>query len=182
MLRRLIVASAIGLLLAIILRAFLIDTFVIPSGSMEPTLLPGDHIIVSKLKGRDVQRNDVVVIREFSDLEDSKLKTPYIKRIVAVPGDLVEVRDGRTLVNGLPVEGSAVSGAGAFSNFGPIKLPPQEFFLVGDNHRNSRDSRFFGPVKKEEFIGRAMVIFWSRDMERNFPLGIRWRRFGLMIQ
>jgi signal peptidase I len=183
MLRALTLASIIGLVFAIVLRAFFIETFIIPSGSMEPSLLPGDHIFVSRLRGQSPSRGEVVVFRRFSELESTgDRQVPFIKRVVGVPGDIVEVRDGATLINGKSLDSESNLPVEAFSNFGPLKLPTGEFFLLGDNRGNSRDSRFFGPVKEDVIIGRAEFIFWSRDRTLGFPRGIRWQRFGLMIQ
>jgi signal peptidase I len=141
-----------------VLRPFVVKSFWIPSESMVPTLEVGDRIFVNKFIYRffEPERGDIVV---FDSLEtDDEL----IKRVVAVPGDRVRVRNGKLRVNGdFPDEPYAVPMVfpdGSF--FGPTKVPEGEVFVMGDNRPNSHDSRFFGPVPIENIEGEAFFRFW----------------------
>ncbi|MDP8972631.1 MAG: signal peptidase I [Actinomycetota bacterium] len=141
-----------------ILRPFVVKSFWIPSESMVPTLEVGDRIFVNKFIYRffEPERGDIVV---FDSLEtDDEL----IKRVVAVPGDRVRVRNGKLRVNGdFPDEPYAVPMLfpdGSY--FGPTKVPEGEVFVMGDNRPNSHDSRFFGPVPIENIEGEAFFRFW----------------------
>ena len=141
-----------------VLRPFVVKSFWIPSESMVPTLEVGDRIFVNRFIYRffEPERGDIVV---FDSLEtDDEL----IKRVVAVPGDRVRVRNGKLRVNGdFPDEPYAVpmlfpDG----STFGPTRVPEGEVFVMGDNRPNSQDSRFFGPVPVENIEGEAFFRFW----------------------
>ena len=140
------------------LRPFVVKTYWIPSESMVPTLQVGDRLFVNKLiyLFTKPKRGDIVV---FDSLEtDDEL----IKRVVAVPGDRVRVRDGVLRVNGdFPEEPYAIPPLlpdGSF--FGPTRVQEGEVFVMGDNRGNSRDSRFFGPVPVENIEGEAFFMFW----------------------
>jgi len=141
-----------------VLRPFVVKSFWIPSESMVPTLEVGDRIFVNRFVYRftEPERRDIVV---FDSLEtDDEL----VKRVVAVPGDRVRVRNGMLRVNGdfleEPYAVPIVFGDG--SDFGPTRLSDGEVFVMGDNRGNSRDSRFFGPVPLENIQGEAFFRFW----------------------
>jgi signal peptidase I len=151
------------LLLAVVLvfgfiRPFVVKSFWIPSESMVPTLEVGDRIFVNRFIYRFIEpeRGDIVV---FGSLEtDDEL----IKRVVAVPGDRVRVRNGKLRVNGdFPDEPFAVPMAFPDgSDFGPTRVPKGEVFVMGDNRPNSHDSRFYGPVPIEDIEGKAFFMYW----------------------
>jgi signal peptidase I len=162
-----------AVLFALFAKAFVFEAFEIPTASMEPTLLIGDHVVVNKfvygphhgpwarlLPYRDVARRDVIVFR-FP--EDPRID--YIKRAVARPGDQVAQAGRRLLLNGTDaVDPQAVY----FSEerpreFGPITVPGGGTFALGDNRDDSRDSRFWGPVPDPLLKGRAVFIYWSYD-------------------
>lgn len=184
-------------------RAFLFQTFKIPSGSMTPTLQVGDHIFVNKFiygisfpgsdekhwRVRLPQVDDVVVFFRFSEFEDRDSNTHYIKRIVAVPGDKVEVKDYITHVNDKPLQRESDKAAAVADgiaeldlgrSYGPVTLKPGEYFVVGDNRSNSRDSRYYGPIHLSDIEGRAEMIYWSWQKEEAATT-VRWDRVGLMI-
>lgn len=149
--------------LAVVIRTFIIAPFKIPSGSMRPTLLEGDRILVTKFTYRfsSPQRGDIVVFRFPEDP-----KRPFIKRLVGLGGDYVEIQDGHLVVNGQPVTEPAFQGR-AYYNQGPygqanhvIDVPPDSYFVLGDNSASSHDSRFWGFVPKRFLIGKAICIFW----------------------
>jgi signal peptidase I len=167
---------------------FLLKTFFIPSGSMENTLLVGDHLIVNRfvygpgslgaplLPSRPLQRGDVVV---FRSPEDPRID--LVKRLVGLPGDLVEVRGKRLYVNGQlvhdevfavhrdPLVGRAPDALHAAlyrrDNFGPVTVPPERYFFLGDNRDFSYDSRSWGPAPAHYVKGRAFLIYWSNGGE-----------------
>lgn len=170
------------LIAAFILRATVVEAFKIPSGSMIPTLRIGDHILVSKFsyglraplmtytvwQYSTPKRGDIVVFTrpdEAGTIEDES-ETNFIKRIVAIPGDTVEVRDAKLLINGSPIEEPYArwqEGGIPDGSFGPETVPEGRVFLLGDNRDHSKDSRFWldpfleiGRIK-----GRALIIYWS---------------------
>src|ERR1039457_2140430 len=173
----------IAAILALVIRTFVVQAFKIPSGSMEDTLLIGDHLLVSKfiygtkipftdkrvLKLRDPRQGDVIV---FEYPEDPS--KDFIKRVVGVPGDTVEEVDKKVYVNGkhyanpheihkekelFPREQNPRD------NFGPIKVPEGSLFVMGDNRDRSYDSRFWGFVKYDKIKGLAFIKYWSWDKD-----------------
>ncbi|MBI2527208.1 MAG: signal peptidase I [Candidatus Rokubacteria bacterium] len=187
-------AIVVAVLLALVIRAFVVQAFTIPSGSMMDTLLVGDYILVNKflfgpeipftdthLPGfRDPARGDVIVFKYPND--ESR---DFIKRIVALGGETVQVRDNRVYVNGRSVDepyvrpGSvptATSGhCGYLYACEPTVVPPGSYFVMGDNRDNSQDSRYWGFVKREKIRGKAFLIYWSWNGDRHW---LRWRRLG----
>jgi signal peptidase I len=166
-----------ALLIALLVRTFVGETSVVPTPSMEGTILVGDHLFWSKaLYGpeiplthwrlprlRKVRRGDIVAFRFPKDREQT-----YLKRVAAVGGDLVEIRAGHLFVNGAPVrENYAIHHGGFFVHTWeqmPARLVPEgQIFVLGDNRDNSSDSRDWGPVPEENVIGAPWFVFWSYD-------------------
>ena len=150
--------------LALLIRTFVMAPFKIPSGSMHPTLVEGDRILVNKFLHhfKEPQRGDIVVFR-FPD----NTRRPFIKRLIGLGGDRVEIRDGTVLVNGAPATGAAIFATNRYENQGVygapgkvVEVPRDDFFVLGDNSGSSHDSRFWGFVPRTHLIGKAMVIFW----------------------
>ena len=149
---------------ALAIRTFIAAPFKIPSGSMHPTLIEGDRILVNRFLYR-VQaphRGDIVVFRYPGDRKRS-----FIKRLVALGGDTVEIRQGKLIVNGTPLAGSGIFAhtyyynAGPFAQEGqPTEVPKESYFVLGDNSASSHDSRFWGFVPRRLMVGKAMCIFW----------------------
>lgn len=177
-------AIILALILALFIRTFVIQAFKIPSPSMVPTLLVGDHILVNKflfgfrvpftddkiMAIRDPERGDVIVFRYPRDR-----RLDFIKRCIAVGGETVEVRDKQVFINGEPIdvpqaifldEGSFLTGR---DTFGPVTVPEGKVFVMGDNRDNSNDSRFWGFVDLADVKGKAIVIYWSWDKARKWP-------------
>jgi signal peptidase I len=169
------VLLAIAAVTAVLLRAFVVAPYYIPSASMEPTLhgCPGcnnDHVLVDKLSYRmhDVHRGDIVVFHRPKtwDVPEQTL----IKRVIGLPGDTLSVRGGKLFVNGLqlqesylnahcpPMTGLGEAPARPTSTYGPIPL--NDVFVMGDNRCDSTDSRAFGPVPESDIVGRAFLIIW----------------------
>ena len=143
-------------------RPFVVEAFYIPSGSMIPTLLVGDRVLVNKFIYRfeEPERGDVVVFESVEPNPDGT-RDDLIKRVVAVGGDEVAVRDGVLSINGEPQNEPYVNDRFPDSSFfGPTVIPEGHIFAMGDNRSNSRDSRFFGPVPFENIEGEAFVVFW----------------------
>ncbi len=184
-------AILIALVIAIVIRTFAIQAFKIPSGSMLETLQIGDHILVNKIVyGTPIdvpftninlfwmpgfkkpQRGDILV---FKYPEDPK--RDFIKRTVAVGGDVVEARDKVLYVNGKPAtEPYAVykdetvrpRATDKRDNFGPLTVPEGKVFMMGDNRDQSYDSRFWGPVDLKQIKGKAVIIYWSWDSAKKW--------------
>jgi signal peptidase I (EC:3.4.21.89). Serine peptidase. MEROPS family S26A len=177
-------------IIVLLIRAFVAQAYNIPSGSMKPTLLVGDFILVNKLVYRfsEPQRGDIVVFKYPIDPN-----IDFIKRIIALPGEEVEVRNNQVFINGKPLPLIEV-GRGEengvrkviyeevlpegikhkvqfyedfpFSkrDFGPVVVPPNHYFVMGDNRDNSEDSRYWGFLPKENIVGKAFVIYFSGDV------------------
>ncbi len=149
--------------LALLIRTFIIAPFKIPSGSMRPTLIEGDRILVNKFlyRFREPRSGDIVVFR-FPD----NPKRPFIKRLVAVGGDGVEIRDGHLWVNGQLPSHPALNDVFYYNQgeFGQenqaIRVPDDAYYVLGDNSSSSHDSRYWGFVSKRLMIGKAVCVFW----------------------
>lgn len=154
----LIVLVAIAFAVAYLLKLFIVQPFYIPSGSMEPTLMPGDRILVNKFLYRfeDPRPQDVVVFEAPGDIT----KRDFIKRVVAVGGQTVELRGGEVHVDGKKLVEPYLSEVPDQSSFGPIEVPQGHVFVMGDNRTNSQDSRYFGSLPKSVLLGKAFVIYW----------------------
>jgi len=189
-------ALVMAVMLALFVRTFVVQAFKIPSGSMLPTLQVGDHILVNKfiygvrlpffgkrvLSGSNPQRGDVVVF--VYPVDPSK---DFIKRVVAVGGDVIQIRDKHVYINGevwddphaFFVDGEARGhGSNPRDNYGPVTVPPGHLFMMGDNRDRSYDSRFWGFVDLDEVKGKAFLIYWSWDGGDQW---VRWRRLADLI-
>jgi signal peptidase I len=147
-------AVAIGL--AVIVRASLVRLYTIPSESMTPTLQVGDHILVTPYGSRGPAPGDVVVFHSFSDPAEL-----LVKRVVAVPGDLVEAHEGRVFIGGKPLREPYLAAPAASGELDPQIVPTECFFVMGDNRPSSQDSRSWGCVPRDQIIGRARLVLWS---------------------
>lgn len=155
-------ASIFAAVLSLVIITFVVQAFYIPSGSMEPTLQVGDRILVGKLSYRvgAIHRGDVIVFHY--PLNPGK---DFVKRVVGLGGERVELKDGVVLINGRPISElypTALAGGdrSCTSNYGPQVVPAGNLFVLGDNRCNSEDSRFFGYVPVPNVIGKAMFIYW----------------------
>lgn len=196
-LRENIEAIVVAVILAMFIRTFVVQAFKIPSGSMKDTLLIGDHILVNKfiygvkapfikktmISINDPQREDIIVF-EFPE-DPSK---DFIKRVIGVPGDVIEIRNKKLFVNGASVNSSHdiykdpkiyAARTQPRDNLGPITVPEGKLFVMGDNRDFSYDSRFWGFVDLVAVKGKAFIIYWSWDKE-NF--GVRWSRLGDLLE
>ena len=150
-----------GIAIALLVEAFLIQAFWIPSPSMEPTLDVGDRVLVNKLsyKLHDVHRGDVVVFERppgASTGEDGEIKD-LIKRVIAIGGDTIEGREGNVYVNGERIDENYLEPGTPTDNL-PLKtIPDGHMFVMGDNRTNSEDSRVFGPIDEDAIVGRAFI-------------------------
>lgn len=158
--------------LAFGIRSFVAEARYIPSGSMLPTLQINDRLIIDKLsyKFRDPQRGDIVVFSPTDALKQQNFKDAFIKRVIGLPGDKVEVRGQRVYVNGQPLRENYIEEEPnyAFSTEGFNKqlgikggtVPANQYLVLGDNRNNSYDSHYWGYVPRDKIIGRAVVRFW----------------------
>lgn len=146
----------IAFVLAQLIMVSVAQAFQVEQYSMEPTLLPRDRVLVDKFlyRLRQLHRGDVIVLKY--PLNPSR---NYIKRIVALPGDKLEVKEGQLYVNGQRVQEAYINGAPQGS-YGPLTVPTDSVFVMGDNRNNSEDSRSFGALKKTHIVGQAILIYW----------------------
>jgi signal peptidase I len=150
-----------GIAIALLVEAFLIQAFWIPSPSMEPTLDVGDRVLVNKLsyKFHDVNRGDVVVFDRPSGAstgENGEIKD-LIKRVIAVEGDTIEAKEGNVFVNGEQIDEDYLEPGTPTDNLPLTTIPEGQVFVMGDNRTNSEDSRIFGPIDEDAIVGRAFI-------------------------
>jgi signal peptidase I len=194
----------IAVILALFARTFVVQAFKIPTGSMEPNLLIGDHLLVNKfvfapavtaveralLPNREIRRGDIIVFK-YPEEPDRD----FIKRVIGLPGETIELRNKKVHVNGSALDEpythhlfppSPQTGEGEQGRpwdlretYGPVTVPDDQLFMMGDNRDNSQDSRFWGFLPRSYVKGRALVIYWSFD-EAGAAGGpfsrIRWNR------
>ena len=155
----LVIAGA--LVVALVIKAFVVQAFYIPSGSMEPTLNVGDRVFVNKLSYRmhDVNRGDLVVFERPPHEAATGIKD-LIKRVIAVEGDTIDEQDGQVTVNGRVLEEPYLLEGMVTSELERQKIPDDHVFVMGDNRTNSTDSRSFGPIDEDLIIGRAFIRVW----------------------
>lgn len=178
-------AIVVALILALLIRTFIVQAFKIPSGSMLPTLQIGDHILVNKFIFHFVspQRGDIIVFRYPRDEGRD-----FIKRVIGVPGDKLMITKKQVLINDRLLNESYAVHAdpnvqdGSLSprdDYGPLIIPPGKYFMMGDNRDHSMDSRFWGLLDEGKIRGKAFIIYWSWDGEKFRP---RWNRLGRIVQ
>ena len=204
---------------ALFIRQFVAEAFKIPSGSMIPTLTIGDHLLVNKFiygpripftdtrlfAWKEPKRGEIIVFK-YPENESKN----FIKRVVGLPGDKIEIKNGLLFINDQPV---SVTGLGVYEggdqgagypgpklleeqlgavnhkilylrdqsgyNFGPVLVPKDSVFVMGDNRDNSQDSRVWGWVNHNKILGRAFIIYWSWDGNDRW---VRWERIGSLIR
>jgi signal peptidase I len=191
----------IAVIIALFVRSVFIQAYKIPSGSMEPTLLVGDHLLVNRLSyvvkvpyfdnviytlGKP-KRGDIIVFRY-----PENIKIDFIKRVIAVEGDTVEIKDKVIYINGTKMPDlwghyqntpPIPRDLAPKDNFGPYTVPKDAVFAMGDNRDNSQDSRFWGPVRKEHLVGKALILYFSWNSNTKDPFEyVRWSRIGQLIK
>ena len=189
-------AIFIAIIIALFIRTFIVQAFKIPSGSMIPTLQIGDWLLVNKfiygikipltrkilIPIKEPQRGDIVVF--IYPMDRTK---DFIKRVIGVAGDVIEIRNKKIYINGSPFDDTY----GVFTdslilprsmqprdNFGPVKVPEGHIFAMGDNRDNSYDGRFWGFVNLKDVVGRAFIIYWSWNGEKH---NVRWNRLAKIL-
>lgn len=186
-------ALLVALIVAVFIRLFLVSVFTIPSGSMLNTIQIGDYILVNKLsygfklpfsdtwiyKGEGPQYGDIIVFKY-----PKNPSVDYIKRVVGLPGDIMEMRDKQLYRNGEKVDEAYIihtrpNMIGPLDNMAPYKVPADEYFVMGDNRDNSEDSRAWGTVNRDEIYGKAWRIYWSWDGNEN---SLRFNRIGKKLE
>ncbi|MCF8093339.1 MAG: signal peptidase I [Desulfotignum sp.] len=185
-------AILIAIVIALFIRTFIVQAFKIPSGSMLETLQIGDQILVNKfiygvkipftdgrvlIPFKNPERGDIVVFKYPEDPSKD-----FIKRVVAVEGDIVSIVDKQLYVNGKPVDKEPYAIYSDLpthaDNMQPVVVPENKLFVMGDNRDNSHDSRFWGFVDLSAVKGEAFMIYWSWDREE---FGVRWNRIGDLL-
>ena len=180
----------IAVILALFIRTFVVQAFKIPTGSMENNLLIGDHLLVNKfvfgpsatrleraiLPMGTIKRGDVIVFK-YPEEPDRD----YIKRVIGLPGETVELRAKKIYINGTPLDEPyvhfleppstdtdvhEVTSIDVRERYGPVTVPPNQYFVMGDNRDNSQDSRYWGFLQRDYVKGKALLIYWSYEAER----------------
>ncbi|MDP2921668.1 MAG: signal peptidase I [Candidatus Omnitrophota bacterium] len=160
----------IAVILALIIRTFVVQAFKIPTGSMRMTLVEGDRILVNKFiyRFKQPERGDVIV---FISPEDKK--KDFIKRLVGLPGETIQISNGAILINNNPIEKDSKLSQWHYYNRGDfgvegenVTIPKDAYFVLGDNSVSSRDSRYWGFMPKKYLLGKAMLIYWPPNRIR----------------
>jgi len=179
--RDLIWTAVAAIVVAVILRIWFIGVYTIPSHSMENTLLPGDHIVVSKVISWSggLQRGDIIVFTLPDSLRGDNPDHPFIKRVIGLGGDTVYMSNQGITVNGklLPDPPSCASRAPFKTGHETVVVPEGHLFVMGDNRQTSWDSRYWGFLPDDRIIGTPMFIYWSRGQSDNeSEISTRWSR------
>jgi signal peptidase I len=194
----------VAVILALFIRTWVVQAFKIPTGSMEENLLIGDHLLVNKfvfaptasgvertvLPVDDITRGDIIVFKYPEEPERD-----FIKRVIGLPGETLEVRAKKVYINGQPLDEPYVhflqpashyqeyTSADLRERYGPVTVPDGHYFMMGDNRDNSQDSRYWGFMPKGHIKGKALMIYWSYDYDTgssgsffNFFTRTRWER------
>lgn len=192
-LRQNVESLGLAIIVALVVRSSVVEAFWVPSGSMLPTIQIGDHLFVNKLAyGMHIDVpfvNKALVLTQWSGLDRGDIvvfvspvdrRTDLIKRVVAVGGDTVEIRNKRLYINGDPVEDTyatftdqSTRSNSPRDNFGPVTVPDGRFFVLGDNRDQSYDSRYWGFADERDVKGKATFIYWS---------GMKWERLGHFVR
>jgi signal peptidase I len=180
----------IAVILALFVRTFVFQAFKIPTGSMENNLLIGDHLLVNKfmfapagsaferalLPIGTIRRGDVLVFKYPVEPDRD-----FIKRVIGLPGETLELKEKKIFINGTPLdepyvhflegprrnaELAEVTSSDVRENYGPVTVPPNQYFMMGDNRDNSADSRYWGFMPRDYVKGKALLIYWSYESER----------------
>ena len=180
----------IAVILALFIRTFVVQAFKIPTGSMENNLLIGDHLLVNKFvfgpsatrleraifPMGTIKRDDVIVFKYPEQPE-----VDYIKRVIGLPGETVELKAKKIYINGMPLDEPyvhfleppsteadlhEVTSIDVRERYGPVTVPPNQYFVMGDNRDNSQDSRYWGFLQRDYIKGKALLIYWSYEAER----------------
>ena len=180
-------AIVTAVILALFVRTWVVQAFKIPTGSMENNLLIGDHLLVNKFvfgpeptaleravfPVRDIRRGDIVVFKYPDEPERD-----FIKRVIGLPGEMVELQNKKVLVNGRALDepyvhflepshaASEVTSFDVRERYGPVQVPPEQYFVMGDNRDNSQDSRYWGFLPRHYVKGKALLIYWSYESGR----------------
>lgn len=165
----LLLIAVVALGFSFLVRTYVLQSFYVPSGSMEPTLLIHDRFLVDKLAYdlHGVGRYDIIVFKRPP--LDTEYDTSYlVKRVIGLPGDVISLQNGRVLIDGKPLKESflpkgtitAPTGVAAFDLAKPFKVPANEYFMMGDNRGDSYDSRYWGPIPKSLIVGKVVFRFW----------------------
>ena len=197
----------VAVILALFIRTFVVQAFKIPTGSMEPNLLVGDHLLVNKfvfaptatpiegavLPMRPIRRGDVIVFKFPEEPERD-----FIKRVIGLPGETIEMRHKKIFVNGQPIDEpyvhfltppstdfQEVTSLDKRETFAPVVVPDDRYFVMGDNRDNSQDSRYWGFLPRDYVKGRALLIYWSYESGRedyvDEGLGATIKRLGSVV-
>jgi signal peptidase I len=179
----------IAVILALFIRTFVVQAFKIPTGSMENNLLVGDHLLVNKfvfaptesaveralLPTQPIRRGDVIVFKYPEEPERD-----FIKRVIGLPGETLEMRHKRIYINGSPIDepyvhflqppsavDQEVASYDVRERYGPVTVPADQYFVMGDNRDNSQDSRYWGFLPRDYVKGKALMVYWSYKTDRD---------------
>jgi signal peptidase I len=150
----------LALIIALLIKTFLFQAFFIPSESMVPTLKVHDRVLVNKLsyKLHPVHRDDIVVFKAPPNSDPGI--DDLVKRVIGLPGETVSAHGGHVYINGKQLNESYLPKDSSTSDFAPVHIPPDHYWVMGDNRGNSKDSRVFGTITKSHIVGRVFIRIW----------------------
>lgn len=152
-----VIVLALGI--AVVLRTYVVQSFYIPSGSMEPTLMPGDRILVQKM-GYHLARFDMVVFHRPPDMRYEIKYKDLVKRIIGLPGDTISSANGEVYIDGKPLAEPFLPRGTVTTGIRTQVIPKGYYFVMGDNRTDSLDSRYFGPISAKWIVGKVVLRFW----------------------
>lgn len=181
MIKEYVKAAVVALLLALFIRTYVSQAFKIPSESMVPTLLVGDHLLINKMLYRfeKPERKDIMVFKYPLDRSRD-----FVKRLIGLPGETIEMKGNTVYINGKALDEpyaiyeETPFSMGKYYHFGPYKIPEGHYFMMGDNRNNSQDSRAWGPLPEELIHGKAFMLHWSW---RGNSFSVRPNRIGKLL-
>ncbi|HXK61733.1 MAG TPA: signal peptidase I [Acidobacteriota bacterium] len=190
-LREYYVTTAVMTIFALFVTTYVVHPMTVPTPSMEPTILVGDRLLIDKFTVRngfvpappwtpehEIRRGDIIVFKFPKQPE-----VLYVKRAIGLPGETIEIRSKNVYINGQPLDepykihsdphtypadpSPFQFGGGHRDNFGPVQIPPDHYFMMGDNRDDSADSRYFGFLPRDHIVGRPLIVFWSYEDDRD---------------
>ena len=157
-----IVIIVVAFVLSLVIRNFVIDTRIVPTGSMLPTIQLDDRLIVDRLfyKFDMINRGDIVVFKSTKDMVSEE--EDLVKRVIGLPGEEIQIKNGKVFVNGKALYEPYIAEAPAYE-YGPVTVPPNSYFMLGDNRNDSKDSHIWGFVDSDLILGRVWIRYWPLD-------------------
>lgn len=164
-LKDIVIPVIVAVIVFLLIQNFIVGMYYIPSESMVPTLQVNDRVVVTKFSYAmaEPDRQDIVVFKFPPNDDTTKPKADYVKRIIGLPGEKLEIKNNVVFINEKALEENYLNEGTRMPNFGPVEIPEGSYFVMGDNRNNSNDSRYWGFVGKKYIEGKAQALYWPLD-------------------